>query len=144
MMTRWLCGGACVAVLVAGCSSGASVSANAGNAPLQADVLTLTRAAGAHNWPAATAAMNELRADLVDAVASKQLSAAQAATIRSHLAAVAADVTAQTTPTTTPKSTTPHPKPSPHPKPAPQPPRNKHKGHGGHDGGGDDGGDGGD
>jgi hypothetical protein len=115
------------ALLLAGCSSGGSSGSANADAMLQSDVLTLTQAAAARNWPAAQAAMDQLRADLAAAVSAGRISAARAATIRSHLSAVATDVASRTAPSTT--SSTPTPKP----KPQPKPPKHGKHGHGGDD-----------
>ncbi|HJQ42567.1 MAG TPA: hypothetical protein VJ831_05755 [Jatrophihabitantaceae bacterium] len=120
------------AIVLAGCSSGASTSS--GNATLQADVLALTQAAAARNWPAADTAMSRLRSDLAAELAAGRVSAARAAGIRTDLAAVAADVSAQrSTPAPSPTKT-----PKPQPKPAPPKTHDRH-GHGAGEGG--DGGD---
>jgi len=125
------------AIALAGCSSGGSSSASGSNATLQADVLQLTQAAAARNWPAADVAMGQLRSDLATALSSGAIGPTQAAKIRADLTAVAADVALKTTPTT-PRPT---PKPKQKPKPKPQPPKQ----HGRHGHGGDNqGGDGGD
>lgn len=118
------------ALLLAGCSSGSS-SGTAVDTALQADVASLTQAAAAHNWPAAQAAMTQLRADLSAAVSAGRISDARAATIRSHLSAVAADVALRMTPSTSPTTPTPTPKPKP-----PNPPKHHDKhGHGHNQGG---------
>lgn len=122
---------ACACVLTAGCSTG-SINVASGQDQLQSDVLALTQASVTHDWPAASTAMNALRSDLATAIASGRISAARAAAIRTHLAAVAADIAAQSATPSTPStsSTTPKPKPKPTPTPKPAPPKHHKPGHG--------------
>ena len=121
---------ACAGALAAGCSTG-SINVTADQAQLQSDVLALTQASATHDWPAAGAAMDQLRSDLADAIAAGRISAARAAAIRMHLAAVAADIGTQSASASTPSTSSTTPKP----KPTPPPPAKKHKpGHGQRDG----------
>jgi outer membrane biosynthesis protein TonB len=144
--------------LAAGCSTGTIHVASTQDV-LQSDVLAVTQASSTHNWPAARAAVTDLRSDLADAIASGRVGAARADAIRRHLASVAADIAAQhaapaapTSKTTTPppptKATTtpapqtqtkPKPIPQPKPKPKPKPPKHDKHGHGGGKAGDDNG-----
>jgi hypothetical protein len=121
-------------VLAGGCSAGGGGSgfASAAEAKLQADVLSLSQSAAGHDWAAARKALAQLRSDASAAVASGELSAARAQTIRDHAAAVAADLPAA------PSSSSPPPPPPP-PRtrtrtPAPKPAPVHHPGHGKHKG----------
>jgi hypothetical protein len=125
--------------IVAGCSSAGPGPSADPQATLRTDVLSLTRAAAAHDWPAADAALAQLRTDLSAARASGALGAARDRTLRTRISAVAADLAAKTASNTTsapPSSThsTRSPAPKPTPKPAPTPPSEKKHGHDKHHG----------
>lgn len=114
------------------------------NTTLQADTLALARAAEAKRWPAVDAAASRLRTDLAAAVATDQLGAAQAAAVRTDLAAIASDLAAKSTsPTPTPAASTTPTQHAPPPPPKPQPPKHGHHGKGGGNGQGGHGGEGG-
>jgi hypothetical protein len=63
---------------------------------VQPDVLALTTAASARDWPAARDALAQLRADVSSALAASELSAEQAGTIRTDIALIADDLAAKT------------------------------------------------
>jgi hypothetical protein len=143
--------GVAAGALLTGCSSSGPRSAAEARATLRSDVLTLSRAAAAQNWPAANTALGQLRNDLSVARAAGGIDDAQLRALRAHIAAVAADLAAKTAPATTsaPPSSSARPstrsthKPAPAPKAPPKPanpPKHKHKhrGHGGDGGGGKD------
>jgi hypothetical protein len=125
-----------VVALTAGCSSAktdSGLSAKAG-ATLQADVLSLTRAAAAGNRTLASAALSRLRSDLAAALATGDVSAARARTIQARLTAITADLAPRTpTPTRSAPASTPH---STHAAPPsttkPAAPTSHTKGHDGH------------
>jgi hypothetical protein len=123
-----------VAVLIAGCSSGGSHSglSVAGGASLQSDVVALTRAAAAHNWPAADSALSELRSDLAAALAAGSVDAERGQQIQATITAITADLAAQrgtptsstaarTSPSKAPSTTRARTSTAPKP-PAPKPP----------------------
>jgi len=123
---------AAAAVLTA-CSGGRDHT-DADSTQLRRDMQAVAAAAAAHNYAAATSALNALNADAAAAHASGTLDDSQLTAIRAALAKVQADLTAATTGPPTTITATPT---SPPTKARPD----KHKGGHGHDGGGGDGGD---
>jgi hypothetical protein len=96
---------------------------------LRRDMQAVAAAAAAHNYAAATSALNALNADAAAAHASGTLDDSQLTAIRSALAKVQADLTAATTRPPTTTAATPTTSPT-------KAPPDKHKGGHGHDGGG--------
>ena len=119
------------AAMLTGCGSGRDHTA-ADSTQLRRDMQAVAAATAAHNYAAATRALDSLNADVAAAHASGTLDDRQLTAIRSALAKVQADLTAATTRTPTTITATPT-----RPTKAPD----KHKGGHGHDGGGGDGGD---
>jgi len=121
-----------VGAVLTGCGSGRDHT-RAASIQLRRDMQAVAAAAAAHNYAAATSALNALDADAAAAHASGSLDDSQLTAIRSALAEVQADLTAATTrPPTTITATPTQPT---------RAPSDKHKGGHGHDGGGGDGGD---
>jgi hypothetical protein len=120
------------AAVLTGCGSGRDHT-GADSTQLRRDMQAVTAAAAAHNYAAATSALNDLNADVAAAHARGTLDDSQLTAIRSALAKVQADLTAATTrpPTTITATPTRPTKARP----------DKHKGGHGHDGGDGDGGD---
>lgn len=91
---------------------------------LQSDVLSLTQAAAARNWPAARTALGTLRADVDASLSAGAITSARAAAVEAAAAQVAAQLPAVTTSTPSasstvaPVATTIKPQP---PAPAPKP-----------------------
>jgi hypothetical protein len=116
---------ACGAVLigVAACG-GADLSSSAHGvrpgtaAELQKDVLAVTQAAAAKNWPAARTAIASLRATLAASRSAGTISTQRADQIEAAVQAVLTDLPALTTPTPS-RTTTPTPSRTTTPAPAP-------------------------
>lgn len=102
---------------------------------LQSDVLSLTQAAAAHNWPAARTALKTLRADVDASLSAGAITSARAAAIDASAAQVAGQLPALATPAPSLSSTAPAPVATTRTNDAPQPPAPAPKPHKHHDSG---------
>jgi hypothetical protein len=126
---RQVLGAVAIALVAAGCGTASGVNPQSINADassvLQNDVLALSRAVAAHNWPDARAELDSLRADLNASRATGSVGSQRADAIAAVVNQIAASVPPVSDVTVQPTFSTPATH-SPPPKPAPAPSHHKH------------------